>query len=132
MKENRFIFSNHDELVLLFDESQPAYESFKGDYTKGRYGSYQNLLDMPEYQLDYSPFVELALECGMSSFSLKRSNKTGLIYAWNTNIGGHAPKLELRPVKLQHVMDMHLMKKYHENRAYELGCNIDIDATYEI
>ena len=87
---------------------------------------------MTEYELDYPPFTELALECGMSSFSLKRSSKTGRIYAWNTNLGGHAPRLELRPVKLQHVMDIPLMKKYHENWAYELGCNIDIDATYEI
>ncbi|WP_024611612.1 hypothetical protein [Pseudoalteromonas sp. TB64] len=132
MKENRYIISKHDQLVLLFDESQPSYESFEGDYTRSRYGTYQNFFDMPEYQLDYSPFIELALECGMSSFSLKRSSKTGRIYAWNTNIGAHGPKLELRPVKLQHVMNMPLMKKYHENWAYELGCNIDIDATYEI
>lgn len=132
MKKNRYVISKHDELVLLFEESQSSYESFNGDFSKSRYGTYLNLSDMPEYELDYSPFTDLAIECGMKSFSLKRSSKTGRIYAWNTNIGGHAPKLELRPVKLDHVMNMSLMKKYHENWAYELSCNIDLNATYEL
>jgi len=90
------------------------------------------LADMPEYELAYSPYIEIAKECNLGSISLKQSPETGRLYVWNTNVGGHGPKLELRPVTLAHVEDKALMKLYHENWAYELGCHIDLDATYKI
>lgn len=132
MKADRYRFSNSCELIKLFNESKSSYESFCGDYSQSRYGTLVNLRDMPEYELSFSPFTEIARKCGMTSFSLKRSSKTGRIYVWNLNLGGHAPKLELRPITLEHLMDEYLMIKYHENGAYELGCNISIESNYEI
>jgi len=132
MSAERQLISNHEELIALFSDSASAYDNVDCDYTKSRYGAYQNLQDMPEFELAYSPYIEIAKACARNSISLKRSNKTGRLYAWNANVGGHAPKLELRPVTLAHVEDKELMKRYHENWAYELGCNIDLEATYEI
>ena len=132
MSAQRQLISKHDELVALFNNSASAYENVDCDYIKSRYGAYQNLQDMPEFELAYSPYIEIAKECGLGAISLKQSSETGRLYAWNTNVGGHVPKLELRPVTLAHVEDKELMKRYHENWAYELGCNIDLKATYEI
>ncbi|MBB1280439.1 MULTISPECIES: hypothetical protein [Pseudoalteromonas] len=132
MTADRYKFSNSSELIKLFNDSESSYESFGGDYSQSQYGTLANLRDMPEYELSFFPFTEIARKCGMKSFSLKRSSKTGRIYVWNVNLGGHAPKLELRPITLEHLMDVDLMIKYHENWAYELGCNISIDSNYEI
>lgn len=132
MKADRYIISSHDELVALFNRSQSSRDMYKEDYAKSRYGTSKDLSDMPEYYLEYFPYNELVFEPVVASFSLKRSIATGRLYVWNVNLGGHAPKLELRPVTLEHVMNIPLMKKYHENMAYELGRNITHDATYEI
>ncbi|TEW50159.1 hypothetical protein [Psychromonas algicola] len=132
MQAERHILSSHEQLIALFLEVKKAYEHFDGDYAKSRYGAYNMLKDMPEYELAYSPYIEIAKECERSSISLKQSPETGRLYAWNANVAGHGPKLELRAVTLEHVEDKALMKLYHENWAYELGCHIDLDAAYEI
>ncbi|WP_309382685.1 hypothetical protein [Cerasicoccus frondis] len=116
----------------LFHESLPSYLDFDGNYDKSFYGSLKNLMEMPEYELAFSPYVELAKSCGMTSMSLKRSLETGRLYLWNVNLGGHAPMLELRPVKLDHVLDLNLMKRLHENWARLLGCDIDDEPGYLI
>lgn len=120
------------ELVELFADSESAYDGFSWDYAKSRYGSYQDLQEMPEYQLNFEPYIQIAEKCGMKSLSLKRSSTTGRFYAWNINLGGHTPRLELRPVTLNQVVDLALMKQYHENWACGLGCNIEINPACEI
>ncbi|WP_411846349.1 hypothetical protein AAFN60_01510 [Roseibacillus persicicus] len=126
------ILSNNAELEKLFEENKSAYQSLKGAYTASVYGNLRLLDEMPCYQLAFSPYRELAAECEMEHFSLRQSLATGRIYLWNLNYGGHAPRLELRPVKLTHLQDLPLMKRYHENWGYELSLKIDKNPRYEI
>ena len=51
---------------------------------------------------------------------------------WNVNMGGHFPRLELRPVTYDQITDIDLMYKYHKDWAYELGLNMNQNAEYEI
>ncbi|MFC3152907.1 hypothetical protein ACFOEK_17845 [Litoribrevibacter euphylliae] len=132
MKSKKHQINNLEMLEVLFRESEAAYVDFQGSYEKSIYGTHQHLSEMSVYELAFSPYIELAKECGMGSISLRRSNKTGRIYLWNVNLGGHAPKLELRPVSLERVLDLAVMKTLHDNWAYLLGCNIDLEPGYEI
>lgn len=132
MKVNTYKIESMEDLAGLFSKAGSEAELPEDDYKKSIYGTLVHLKSMPVYELVFEPYLELAERCGMSSFNLKLSIETGRFYVWNVNLGGHCPKLEMRPVKLEHVVDLELMYEYHKEWAYELGVNINLNPTYEI
>ena len=100
--------------------------------TSGIVGSLKHLMEMPEYELEFSPYIELAELCGLDSVSLKVSPETGRVYLWNVNLGGHMPRLELKPVSLDKVVDLEFMTRMHENHGYNISLEVDVTANYKI
>ena len=129
MTNREFEVKNIEELEDLFEDAPLLPEK---SYEESFYGTFEDLKGMPVYVSNFEPYSVLAKECGMTSFSLKQSTQTKRIYAWNVNHGGHYPVLELRPVRIEHVKNIELMRQYHENHAYDLGMKIVREIAYEI
>lgn len=130
MNIDRSILKSRLDLITLFNGDRCCISG--QEVFPGIYGTQKHLKEMPEYELDYSPYIELARWCGMKSMSLKVSEVTGRVYLWNVNIGGHGPRLELMPVSFNQVEDPEFMKKMHENHAYNIGLEVDSSASYKI
>jgi len=131
MKQTPYKINNIEELSTLFPKSDRAALS-EDAYKQSILGTLEHLNSMPVYELLFDPYLELAERCGMSSVSLKQSSQTERLYLWNVNHGGHYPRLEMRPVRLEHVLDLELMYQLHKDWAYELGVNINLHPSYDI
>lgn len=132
MKTETHQVDSIDQLETLFSSSKDSTFLPDSAYQQSILGNQTHLTSMPIYILTFPPYPELAEQCGMTNFSVKRSPDTGRFYLWNVNLGGHYPRLELRPVKLDHLLDIDLMHRYHSNWGYELGLNVSKDFTYVI
>lgn len=132
MERQQVFIESLIELEQLFVESASAYIDFLGSFDKSVYGNLSLADTMTDYELCFEPYISLAKELGMTRFSLRQSTTTKRLYLWNFNIGGHGARFELRPVLLEHVLDIPLMRDLHQNHALLLGRNIDLDTHYEI
>ncbi|WP_444930487.1 hypothetical protein ACJJIF_01480 [Microbulbifer sp. SSSA002] len=130
MKENRYLLKDRAGLEKLFYED--LFGAADEVSSVGIYGSGKHLKEMPEYELNFEPYIGLAKSCGMCSMSLNKSCETGRLYLWSVNLGGHAPRLELVPVSLSLVLDLDFMRRMHENHGHFLALKVDASANYKI
>jgi hypothetical protein len=123
---------NEEELKMEFSKSSENDDLAQHHFNKTIYAQQKDFMALVNCELKFEPYISLAKQCGMSSMVIKKSSNTNRFYFGNLNIAGHGPAFELRPIKLQHVLDLSLIKTLFSNHAYELGRVIDRESNYKI
>lgn len=123
------VLTSIEALQSLFSLSPALADE---EYDKAFLGEQSFLKAFSRYALNFSPYQELAETCGMESFSLMQSNVTHRLYIWNVNLGGHYPRLEMRPVKYEHVVDLKRMAYFHQNWAERMSENLQPKPGYQV
>ena len=113
------------ELENLFKEYPCSFEIGDESFIKFRVVSENIYESFISYELNFWPYVQIAQKCSMSYIDIMRSPKTNRFYIGFTNLAGHAPRCEVRPVKLSQVKNHWYMESLFANYCELLGRGID-------
>mgnify|MGYP006084343089 CR=1 FL=1 len=123
---------NEEDLKVELSKSYKNDDLDDKHFNKTIYAKQNDFMSLIQYELNFEPYTSLAKTCGMSSINIKKSPDTNRFYFGNLNMAGHGPAFELRPIKLEHVQDLELIRVLFTNHAYELGRVIDRESIYKI
>jgi hypothetical protein len=126
------VINSLPELRELFRLSPCKAEIAEESFGKTRYVSYQIFKELECYELWFEPYQEIARQCSMTQVLVFKSQITNRFYIGFVNLGGHGARWEIRPVKLEHVLDHDYLKKMYRNHAQELDWGIDLHENYEV
>ena len=104
----------------------------ESSYHKTIYVESSEFNQLIKYELNFEPHISIANECLMKSIQLMRSEKTNRFYIGIVNLGGHRAIFEIRPVRLNEILNFEYLKKMFQNYAQELDWGIDINEKYEV
>ena len=82
------------------------------------------------FQLASEPFIEVAKYCGMASFGIYGSEKR--FYLGHINVAGHGARFVIRPVLLDQLLDVVLMKSLNEDYCQRLESGAVKELAFEI
>jgi hypothetical protein len=117
------------EIAEINPDKSPLPES---SYDKTRFIGHREFDAMIEYVLSYEPYIKIAERCGMDRFNILQSPVTNRFYIGFINIGGHAPRCEVRPVRLKEIAYADYMLSMFENQGQKLDWGLDLNENYEV
>ena len=82
------------------------------------------------FQLAFEPFVSLAKHCGMTSFGIYGSKNR--LYLGHINTAGHGARFMIRPILLNQLLDVTLMKSLNEDYCQRLESGAVKELAFEI
>lgn len=121
-----------DELKNIFHDNICKLDLNEESYSKTIYideSIYDNLIKV---ELNFEPYIDIAKSCSMRFISVMKSDTTNRFYIGFANLGGHAPRYEIRPVRLQEILNFDYIRKMFANYGQELDRAIDTKEKYEV
>lgn len=121
-----------DELKNLFHDNICKLVLNEESYSKTIYIDQLIFDDLTKFELNFEPYIEIAKSCLMSSITVMKSKTTNRFYIGFVNLGGHGARFEVRPVRLQEILNIDYIRKMFANYGQELDWGIDIKEKYEV
>ncbi len=124
--------TSEQQLDKLFNSHQCNFYIDPSCYRKTRYIEDKTYDDLIKYRLNFEPYIQIAKVCSMLNIHIYRSRFTNRFYIGFFNTGGHAPRFEIRPLRLEDIKNYSYIQDMFSNHAQKLSWGIDINENYDI